>query len=83
MLNLLIYRLCEELFFPPIDAELFHDYFSFFFFFFNLFIFERQRDRAEVGEGQRERESEAGSSLPAASTEPDKGLQLMNCEIMN
>ena len=42
-------------------------------------------DRAPAGEGQRERkdtESEAGSRLQAVSTEPDAGLELMNCEIM-
>ena len=45
-----------------------------------MFIFER-----EAGKGQREREtqiSEAGSGLRAVSTEPDTGLELMNCEIM-
>ena len=54
----------------------------FFFFFFN--IFERERDRARAGEGQREREteSEAGSRLRAVGTEPDKGLELTDCEIM-
>ena len=36
------------------------------------------------GEGQRERErdSEADSRLQAGSTEPDAGLELMDCEIM-
>ena len=37
-----------------------------------------------VGEGQREggnTESEAGSRIQAISTEPDMGLELMNCEI--
>ena len=37
-----------------------------------------------MGEGQREREteSEAGSRLPAVSTEPNAGPQLMNREIV-
>ena len=37
-----------------------------------------------AGEGQREgdTESEPGSRLWAVSTEPDAGLELMNCEIM-
>ena len=49
-----------------------------------LFIFETERDRAWVGKGQREgdTESEAGSRLWAVSTEPDTGLEPMNCEIM-
>ena len=36
------------------------------------------------GEGQREREtqSEAGFRLSAVSTEPNAGLELMNCEVM-
>ena len=37
---------------------------------------ERERER----EGYTE--SEAGSRLPAVSTEPDKGLELMSCVIM-
>ena len=51
-----------------------------------LFIyFERERARKSVwGGGQREgdTESEAGSRLRAISTEPDAGLELVNCEIM-
>ena len=37
-----------------------------------------------AGEGEREREteSETGSRLWAVSTEPDMGLEPMNCEIM-
>ena len=51
-----------------------------------MFIIERQRDtECEQGRG-REREgdaeSEVGSRLQAASTEPDAGLELTNCEIM-
>ena len=36
------------------------------------------------GEAEREgdAESEAGSRLRAVSTEPDAGLELVNCEIM-
>ena len=49
---------------------------------------EREREREtehERGEGQRDRETqipEAGSRLLAASTQPDAGLELTNCEIM-
>ena len=45
-------------------------------FFLSLFIL-RETETAQVGEGQRgrERESQAGS-------EPNAGLELMNCEIM-
>ena len=57
-----------------------------------------ERERAWAGEGERERESahshgggaeseggtesEAGSKLWTVSTEPDVGLELVNCEIM-
>ena len=34
-------------------------------------------------EREGDTESEAGSRLWAASTEPDLGLELMNCEIMS
>ena len=49
---------------------------------------ERERERASerMSRGGAEREgdteSEAGSRLQAVSTEPDMGLELMNCEIM-
>ena len=45
---------------------------------------EGERDRVQAGEGQieRETESEAGSRLRAVRTEPDVGLELVNCEIM-
>ena len=53
-----------------------------------LFIFERERDRdrerTSGGGAQSEGDigSEAGSRLQAVSTEPDMGLELVNCEIM-
>ena len=51
-----------------------------------LFLRERERDRQSVNRGGAEREgdteSEAGSGLRAVSTEPNVGLELMNCEIM-
>ena len=43
----------------------------------------RERNRARAREGQRERETQnprAGSRLPAVSTEPDAGLELLNRE---
>ena len=40
---------------------------------------ERERGRAER---EGDTESEAGSRLRVASTEPDVGLELTNCEIM-
>ena len=54
--------------------------------FFNVYLFLRNRERQSVSGGGAEREgdteSEAGSRLPAVSTEPNEGLELMNCEIM-
>ena len=51
-----------------------------------MFIFEREREREnEQGGAEREgdTESEAGSRLWVVSTtEPDAGLELMECEIM-
>ena len=49
-----------------------------------MFIFERERDSMNGGGEDRERdtESEAGSRLWAVSTEPNAGLELMNCDIM-
>ena len=44
-----------------------------------------ERDRAQAGEGterEGDTESEAGSRLRAVSTEPDVGLEPMDCEIM-
>ena len=46
----------------------------------------RERERQTMSRGGAEREgdteSEAGSRLQAVSTEPNVGLDLMNCEIM-
>ena len=46
----------------------------------------RDRERQSTSQGEAEREgdteSEAGSRLRAVSTEPDVGLELMDCEIM-
>ena len=56
------------------------------FFLINVYLFLREKDRARAGEGQRERkedtEFQAGSRLRAVSTEPDAGLEPMNCELM-
>ena len=48
------------------------------------FIFERERQSVSWEEEEREgdTESEAGSRLWAVSTEPDVGLEFVNCEIM-
>ena len=47
---------------------------------------ERERERQSMSRGGAEREgdseSEVGSRLWAVSTEPDTGLELMDCEIM-
>ena len=50
-----------------------------------IYFWERQRPGTNRGGAEREgdKESEAGSRLWAVSTEPDVGLELMNCEIMN
>ena len=43
----------------------------------------RTRERGWGGEKiEEDTESEAGSRLPAASTEPDEGLELTNCKIV-
>ena len=52
-----------------------------------MFIYFSEREREQNGkEGGAEREgnteSEADSRLRAVNTEPDTGLELMNCEIM-
>ena len=47
-----------------------------------MFIFERDRMSGGAAEREGDTESEAASRLPAVSTEPDVGLELMNCEIM-
>ena len=46
-----------------------------------LFIFERERERERETSRGRGRQR-IPSSLCAGSTEPDAGLELMNCEIM-
>ena len=48
------------------------------------FIFYLKREHKEGRDTQREgdTESEAGSRLHAVSSEPDMGLEPMNCEIM-
>ena len=51
-----------------------------------LILREREREREhKQREGQREgdTESEGGSRLRAVSTEPNVGLELTHCEIMN
>ena len=54
--------------------------------FFSMFIYFWWRETEwEWGRGRREgdTESEAGSRLWAVGTEPDMGLELTSCEIMN
>ena len=52
-------------------------------FLLNFILFLRETETAQVGERQRERGKERiPSRLHAASTEPNAGLELMNCEIM-
>ena len=48
-----------------------------------LFIFEIGRQSMSAGgtESEGDTESETGFRLQAVSTEPDAGLELMNCEI--
>ena len=53
--------------------------------FFNVYLFLRQSETEHEGgaaEREGDRESEAGSRLCAVSTEPDSGLELMNCEMV-
>ena len=49
-----------------------------------VYFWEKQRQNASGLGAEREgdTESEAGSRLQAVSTEPDVGLEPMNCEIM-
>ena len=47
-----------------------------------LCIQERERETDRQTDRQTDTESEVGSRLSAVSTEPDTGLELMNCEIM-
>ena len=53
---------------------------------FLMFIYFGDRERQSMGGGgagrEGDTESQAGSRLPAASTQPDMGLELPNCEIM-
>ena len=53
---------------------------------FNVYLFLRDRERQSASGGGAEkegdREFEAGSGLRAVSTEPDAGLELMDCEIV-
>ena len=47
-----------------------------------FYLFLSERETAQVGEGQRERGTEDPKGLCADSSEPDVGLELMNCETM-
>ena len=49
-----------------------------------LFIFERERQSTSGGGAKSEgdTESKAGPRLPAVSTEPNVGFELVNCKIM-
>ena len=47
-----------------------------------VYFWETEREWGRGREREGDTESEAGSRLPAASTEPDAGLEPMNCEIM-
>ena len=47
-----------------------------------MFIFERESTWGRGREREGDTESEAGFRLQAVSTEPDAGLELINCEIM-
>ena len=51
-------------------------------FLINLFIFEREREHASSGEDREKGRERIPSRLCAVSTEPDTGLDLMNCEIV-
>ena len=54
-----------------------------FFFFYLMFVYFWERDRAQAGEGQRGGRHRIWSRLWAVSPEPDAGLELTDCEIMN
>ena len=43
---------------------------------------ERERESRRGAEREGDTESKEGSRLSAFSTEPDAGLELINCEIM-
>ena len=47
-----------------------------------LFIFERERTSKGWAEREGDTEPKADPRLRAASTEPDAGLELTNCEIV-
>ena len=52
---------------------------------FSMFKFIFERERKSMSQGGAERgntESQSGSRLPAASTEPNMELKVMNSEIM-
>ena len=51
-------------------------------FFFNVYFWEREREWAGA-EREGDTKSKIGSRLQVVSTEPNAGLELMNCEIMN
>ena len=57
---------------------------SIFFNFLNLYLLLREIQNMSRGGAEREGDtkSKAGYRLRAVSTEPDAGLELMNCEIM-
>ena len=48
----------------------------------SIYFWERDGMSGDGAEREGDTESEAGSRLWAASTEPDVGLELTNCEIM-
>ena len=47
-----------------------------------IYFWERERERQSISEAETEGESKAGSRLWAVRTEPNVGLEPMNCEIM-
>ena len=56
--------------------------FNFIFLKVYLFLKETEHKQGRRSEREGDTESEAGSRLWAASTEPDAGLEPLNCEIM-
>ena len=69
-----------------VNQILFFNSILFIYLFLYLFSFEKQWDKAWAGEGQRQEETQNLKQTPgfekAVSTEPDAGLEPMNCEIM-
>ena len=57
-------------------------FFIFNLFFLHFYVFLRDKEWAEEGQREGDTESEAGSRLWAVSTEPEAGLEPINCEIM-